>query len=115
MTFLLTFGLSIPLPDDTRAVHPGSAAQRAPPAGGVDVRRPGLPGSGHLRLEEEMLVLLHPPPPRHHDSQPGSHDLDPQSHELHSGKRPAPARQVADLTVYARSVFAGALSRESGA
>lgn len=78
---------SVLLPDDTRAVYPRSAAQHAPPAGGVGVRRPGLPGSGDLRLEEEMPVLLHPPPPRHHDSEPGSYNLDPQSHELHSGKR----------------------------
>lgn len=78
---------SVLLPDDTRAVYPRSAAQHAPPAGGVGVRRPGLPGSGDLRLEEEMPVLLHPPPPRHHDSEPGSYNLDPQSHEFHSGKR----------------------------
>lgn len=70
------------LSDDTRAVY-----QRAPPTGGVGVRDPGLPGSGDLWLEEEMPVLLHPPPPRHHDSEPGSYNLDPQSHELHSGKR----------------------------
>lgn len=87
---------SVLLPDDAGAVYPRSAAQHAPPAGGVGVRRPGLPGSGDLRLEEEMPVLLHPPPPRHHDSQPGSYNLDPQSHELHSGKRVAP------LTVHLR-------------
>lgn len=78
---------SVLLADDSRAVYPRSAAQHAPPAGGVGVRRPGLPGSGDLRLEEEMPVLLHPPPPRHHDSEPGSYNLDPQSHELHSGKK----------------------------
>ena len=87
-----TFGLSVPFPDDTRAVYPCSTAQHAPPAGGVGVRRPGLPGSGDLRLEKEMLVLLHPPPPRHYDSQPGSYNLDPQSHELHPGKRLVPAK-----------------------
>ena len=73
--------------DDPGAVHPCSAAQPAPPTGGVHVRRPGLPSSGDLWLEEEMLVLLHPPPPRHHDRQPCTDHLDPQSHELHSGKR----------------------------
>lgn len=75
------------LSDDPGAVYPRGAAQSAPPAGGVGVRRPGLPGGGNLRLEEEMLVLLHPPPPCHHDRQPGADHLDPQSHELHSGKR----------------------------
>lgn len=75
-----------PSTDDAGAVHPGCAAQPASPAGGLGVRRPGLPGGGHLRLEEAVPVLLHPPPPRHHDCQPGSHNLDPQSHELHSGK-----------------------------
>lgn len=76
----------VPLSDDAGAVYPCGTAQPASPAGGVGVRRPGVPSSGNLRLEEEMLVLLHPPPPRHHDRQPGSYDLDPQSHELHSGK-----------------------------
>lgn len=84
------------LSDDTRAVYPRSAAQRAPPAGGVGVRDPGLPGSGDLWVEEEMPVLLHPPPPRHHDSQLGSYNLDPQSHELHSGKR----REAVHRVVY---------------
>lgn len=76
----------VSLSDDPGAVYPGGAAQPAPPAGRVGVRRPGLPGSGDLRLEEEVLVLLHPPPSRHHDCQPGADHLDPQSHELHSGK-----------------------------
>lgn len=73
--------------DDPGAVHPCGTAQPASPAGGIGLRRPGLPSSGNLWLEEEMLVLLHPPPPRHHDRQLGAHHLDPQSHELHSGKR----------------------------
>lgn len=96
---------SVPLLDDTGAVHPRSTAQHTPPAGGIGVRRPGLPGGRDIWLEEEMLVLLHPPPPRHHDSQPSSHNLDPQSHELYSGKRLAPVY----LTVYLRSVLTGVL------
>lgn len=81
------FFMFVSLPDDPGAVHPRGAAQPAPPAGGVCVRRPGLPSGGDLRLAEAMPVLLHPPPPRHHDRQPGADHLDPQSHELHSGKR----------------------------
>lgn len=77
------------LSDDPGTVYPCSAAQPAPPTGTVGVWRPGLPSGGNLRLEEEMLVLLHPPPSRHHDRQPGADHLDPQSHELHPGKRRA--------------------------
>lgn len=75
------------LADDPGAVYSRSAAQPAPSAGGVGVRRPGLPSSGNLWMEEEVLVLLHPPAARHDDRQPGFDHLDPQSHELHSGKR----------------------------
>lgn len=78
-----------PVSDDAGAVYPCGTAQSASPARGISVRRPGLPSSGNLRLEEKMLVLLHPSPARHYDRQLGSDNLDPQSHELHSGKRRA--------------------------
>lgn len=87
--FLNIFFIFVPLSDDAGAVYPCGAAQPTSPAGGISVRRPGLPSSGNLRLEEEMLILFHSPPPRHHDRQLGSYNLDPQSHELHSGKRRA--------------------------
>lgn len=87
--FLNIFFIFVPLSDDAGAVYPCGAAQPTSPAGGISVRRPGLPSSGNLRLEEKMLILFHSPPPRHHDRQLGSYNLDPQSHELHSGKRRA--------------------------
>lgn len=63
--------------DDTGAVHPCSPAQPFAPSSSVSVRCAGLPRSGHLWVEEKMLVLLHPPPPRHDDRQPGTDHLDP--------------------------------------
>lgn len=45
-----------------------------------------------------MLVLLHPPAPRHYDRQPGTDHLDPQSHELHSGKRAGRLRGQKDFS-----------------
>lgn len=75
------------LSDDPGAVHSCSPAEPSPPAGRIRMQWPGLPCSWHLWLEEEVLVLFHPPPSRHHDRQPGADHLDPQSHELHSGRR----------------------------
>lgn len=73
--------------DDPGAVYPCSTAQPPPPERGFSLWCAGLSSSGNLWLEKEMLVLFHPPPPRHHDCQPGTDYLDSQSHELHSGKK----------------------------
>lgn len=75
------------LSDDPRAVHSCRPAKPTPPTRSIRVQCPSLPNSRHLRLEEEMPVLLHPPSTCHNDCQPGTHHLDSQSHELHSGKR----------------------------